>query len=129
MLQAMCGGDEECMLEVWRSCKEQPKCVESLYNERMAEEKEKAAAAGAKKAQVLFCLILLLLVVLLQTTFPTNSPSCVLQTSCSLRLPQCLPLMDSPDPDKTQSTAGTVLSIHTAPHQPGPGPKCNSLDL
>ncbi|EIE22586.1 hypothetical protein COCSUDRAFT_42253 [Coccomyxa subellipsoidea C-169] len=51
MLQALCGGDEECMLEVWRSCKEQPKCVESLYNERMAEEKEKAAAAGANKAQ------------------------------------------------------------------------------
>ena len=73
MLQAMCVGDEECMLEVWRSCKEQPKCVESLYNERMAEEKEKAAAAGAKKAQVLFCLILLLLVLLLLHTFPANS--------------------------------------------------------
>ncbi len=28
--------------------------------------------------------------------------------------------MDSPDPSKTQSTVGTVLSIYTAPRQPGP---------
>ena len=31
-----------------------------------------------------------------------------------------LPLLDSPDPSKTQSTVGTVLSICTAPRQPGP---------
>ena len=30
------------------------------------------------------------------------------------------PLLDSPDPSKTQSTVGTVLSICTAPRQPGP---------
>jgi hypothetical protein len=31
-----------------------------------------------------------------------------------------LPLLDSPDPSKTQSTVGTVLSIYTAPASRGP---------
>ncbi len=43
----------------------------------------------------------------------------VLQTSCSQRLPQSCPLLDSPDPSKTKSTVGTKLSICTAPCQPG----------
>ena len=34
-------------------------------------------------------------------------------------LPQSYPLLDSPDPSKPQSTVGTVLSIDTAPCQPG----------
>jgi len=32
--------------------------------------------------------------------------------------------MDSPNPSKTQSTVGTVLSIYTAPRQPGPQCAC-----
>lgn len=41
-----------------------------------------------------------------------------LQTSCTQRLPQSCPLMDSPNPRKTQSTVGTLLSIYTGPRQP-----------
>ncbi len=40
---------------------------------------------------------------------------CVLRTSRWQRLPYLIPLIDSPDPSKTQSTMGTVLRIHTAP--------------
>lgn len=41
----MCRGDEGCMLEVWRSCKEQPKCVEKLHRTHLADEQGKAASA------------------------------------------------------------------------------------
>jgi hypothetical protein len=36
------------------------------------------------------------------------------------RLPKSYPLLDSPDSIMTQPTMGTVLSIYTAPRQPGP---------
>ena len=36
------------------------------------------------------------------------------------RLPKSYPLLDSPDPSKTQRTVGTVLSIDVAPRQPEP---------
>jgi len=36
--------------------------------------------------------------------------------------------MDSPNPSKTQSTVGTVLSIYTAPRQPGPARTGNLSD-
>jgi hypothetical protein len=46
-----------------------------------------------------------------------------LHTSCSNGLEEeaadRVLLVDSPDPSKTQSTVGTVLSIYTAPRQPG----------
>ena len=41
-----------------------------------------------------------------------------LQTSCMCRMPKVYPLLDSPDPSKTQSIIGTVLIIHT--YQPPP---------
>ncbi len=41
--------------------------------------------------------------------FYCQEARCVLRTSCSERLPQPSPLMDSPDPSKTQSAVGTVL--------------------
>ncbi len=53
--------------------------------------------------------------------FSCQKVRCVLQTSCSKRLPQTHSLLDSPDPSKTQSNVGTVLSTYTAPRQPGPG--------
>ena len=37
-----------------------------------------------------------------------------------LKAAKYYPSMDSPEPSKTQSTVGTVLSIYTAPCQPGP---------
>ncbi len=42
--------------------------------------------------------------------------------SLQVKAATILPLLDSSDPSKTQSTVGTVLSICTAPRQPGPGP-------
>jgi hypothetical protein len=49
------------------------------------------------------------------TRFPRQEASCVLQKSCSSRLPQSDPFLDSPDPSKTQSTVGRVLNICSAP--------------
>jgi len=40
MLHGMCGESEECMLDVWHSCKEQPKCVMGVYQKHMAEAKQ-----------------------------------------------------------------------------------------
>lgn len=37
MLHAMCGDAEECMLQVWHSCKEQPKCVVGVYQKHLAD--------------------------------------------------------------------------------------------
>ena len=37
--------------------------------------------------------------------------------------------MDSPNPSKTQSTVGTVLSIYTAPRQPGHVAKMDNVRL
>ena len=36
-----------------------------------------------------------------------------------LKAAETRPLLDSPDPSKTKSTVGTVLSPHDASHQPG----------
>ncbi len=58
------------------------------------------------------------LLLLLLHAFPTIS-KVRLQTSCSEGCQNPYPLMDSPDPSETQSTVGTVLSIYTAPRQPG----------
>ena len=64
--------------------------------------------------------ILVIIIIIITTRFSCQEARCVLQTSCSQRLPQSYPLLDSPDPSKTQSTVGTVLSICTAPRQPRP---------
>ncbi len=52
--------------------------------------------------------------------FSCQKAMCALQTSCSEMLPQFYPSMDSPDPSKTQSTVGTMISFYTGPRQPGP---------
>ena len=52
--------------------------------------------------------------------------SCLHETRCVCRQAAVkgyhisYPLLDSPDPSKAQSTVATVLSISTAPRQPGP---------
>lgn len=46
MLQDMCGGDEKCMLEAWKLCKEQPECVQHVYMEHMT---DRNAAKGTQQ--------------------------------------------------------------------------------
>ncbi|CAL8468261.1 g7800 [Coccomyxa elongata] len=46
MLQDMCGGDEKCMLEAWKLCKEQPSCVQHVYMEHMV---DRNAAKGTQQ--------------------------------------------------------------------------------
>lgn len=46
MLQDMCGGDEKCMLEAWRLCKERAECVQHVYMEHMA---DRNAAKGTQQ--------------------------------------------------------------------------------
>ncbi len=58
-------------------------------------------------------------IIIIITRFSCQEERCVLQKNCNYRLPQSYPLLDSPDPSKTQSTVGTVLSICNAPRQPG----------
>ena len=51
----------------------------------------------------------------MMTRFSCQKARNVMQTSCTYRLAETYPLMDSHDPSKTQSTMGTVLSIYTNP--------------
>ncbi len=60
-----------------------------------------------------------IIIIIIIRRFSCQEARCVLQTSGTIWLPQSYPLLDSPDPSKTQSTAGTVLSVYTGPRQPG----------
>jgi hypothetical protein len=52
------------------------------------------------------------------TCFSCHEARCICRQA-AVKAARFLPLLDSPDPSKTQSIVGTVLSIYTAPRQPG----------
>ena len=57
--------------------------------------------------------------------FSCQEARCVLQTSCSHRLPEYYPLLDSPDPSKTQSALCSVLQLPPASQGQWIGLYCN----
>jgi hypothetical protein len=61
------------------------------------------------------------LFIIIITRFSCLEARCV-SRQAAVKAAKMLPLLDSPDPSKTQSTVGTVLSIYTAPRQPGQSP-------
>ena len=60
------------------------------------------------------------ILIIIITRFSCQEAKCVLQTSCSNRLPQSYHLFGLPDPSKTHSTVDMVLSIYTVSRQPEP---------
>ncbi len=68
---------------------------------------------------------IILLLLLLLYTLPATRQARRHADKLPFKAAKSCPLLDLPDPSKTQSTVGTVLSTCNAPHQPGPGPNAS----
>jgi hypothetical protein len=67
----------------------------------------------------MYCHQIVYIIIIIITCFSRLEARCVCRQA-AVRLPESYPLLDSPDPSKTQSTVGTALSIYTAPRKLGP---------
>lgn len=49
MLSALCMGNNECQMEVWRMCKESPSCVEGVWKAEIEEGQQKKQTGSSAK--------------------------------------------------------------------------------